>query len=116
MYAASVLDITSETILTAFRGGVQNVAAMSRALSIPTAASAPHCLLEAFKHCAALGLECDFVFKQMEALKQAVENPSAFVAAAPAGAAAASAAAAPEAKQEEEEEEEDGDMGLGLFD
>lgn len=116
VYAASVLDITDETILSAFRGGVANVAALSRQLALPTAAAAPHCILEAFKSCVAIGLEAAHVFPQMQKIKDMLENPGAFAAAAaPAAAAAGGGAAAAAAPAEEEEEEEDGDMGFALF-
>ncbi|OEH74043.1 ribosomal protein rpp0 [Cyclospora cayetanensis] len=61
VYSASVLDITDETILTAFRSGVSSLAAFSRELALPTAASAPHSIIEGFKYCAALCLDTDFV-------------------------------------------------------
>lgn len=115
VYSASVLDITDEVLLKAFTSGVSNVAAFSRELAIPTTASAPHCVLEAFKFCAALCLDTDFIFPQMKQLKEMLDNPQAFAAAAAPAAAAAAAAPKEEAKEEEEEEEE-GDMGFSLFD
>lgn len=118
VYASSVLDITDETILTAFKAGATNVAAFSRELAIPTAASAPHAIIEAFKHCAALCLDTEHIFPQMKQLKEMIDNPDAFAAAAApvAAAAAAAPAAAAAAAKEEEEEEEEGDMGFSLFD
>ena len=65
----------------------------------------------------AVALETDITFPAVEQLKAYLEDPSAFVSAAPA--AAAGEAEAPkeeEKKQEEEEEESDDDMGFGLFD
>lgn len=120
VYSSSVLDITDETILSAFSSGIANVAAFSRELSIPTAASVPHSIIEGFKHCAALCLDSDHIFPQMKQLKDMIDNPDAFAAvaaAAPAaGGAAAGGAPAAAAPQEEEEEEEEGDMGFSLFD
>ena len=96
------------------------MAAFSRSLGFPTAAAAPHSIIEGFRYCAALCLDTDFVFPQMQQLKQMVDNPEAFAAAAAAPAAAAAssggAAAAAAPAKEEEEEEEDGDMGFSLFD
>lgn len=119
VYSASVLDITDDVILSAFNSGVTNVAAFSRELAIPTTASMPHSIVEAFKFCAALCLDTEHIFPQMKQLKDMLDNPDAFAAAAaaaaPAAAAGGKAEAAP-AKVEEEEEEEDGDMGLSLFD
>ncbi|PHJ20917.1 60s acidic ribosomal protein p0 [Cystoisospora suis] len=117
VYAAAVLDITDEVILQKFSDSARNVAAMSRAIGIPTAASAPHCILEGFKYCAAMVLDSDFVFPQMKMLKEMLENPEAFAAAAAPAAGAAAAGAKTEAKKEEEpEEEEEDDMGFSLFD
>ncbi|KAL8450257.1 hypothetical protein Emag_003280 [Eimeria magna] len=119
VYSSSVLDITDDVILSAFRQGVTNVAAFSRETAIPTKASVPHSILEAFKHCAALCLDTDYTFPQMKQLKDMVANPEAFAAAAAAPAAAAAGgkpAAAAEAAPEKEEEEEEEDMGFSLFD
>lgn len=120
VYSSSVLDITDETILTAFKSGITNVAAFSRELSIPTTASVPHSIIEGFKHCAAICLDTDFVFPEMKQLKEMIENPEAFAAvAAPAASSNAAAAASSNtaaAAPQEEEEEEDADMGFSLFD
>lgn len=115
VYDAAVLDITDEALQAKFLKGVQNVAAMSLGASYPTAPSLPHLMLNAFKNCAALVLDSEYTFKQMEPIKKFLENPGAFAAAAPAASAAAPAAAA---KKEEvkEEEEEEGDFGMSLFD
>jgi large subunit ribosomal protein LP0 len=67
----------------------------------------------------AVALETDITFPAVEQLKAYLEDPSAFVSAAPAAAAGGGEAEAPkeeEKKQEEEEEESDDDMGFGLFD
>ncbi|OXB69720.1 UNVERIFIED_CONTAM: hypothetical protein H355_006454 [Colinus virginianus] len=122
VYSASVLDITDEAIREKFGAGVANVAALSRRIGLPTAAAAPHAILEGFKNCAALVLDTSYVFPQMKKLKEIVENPEAFAAAAAAPAAAAGGGAAPAAaaaekkKEEEPEEEEEDDMGFSLFD
>lgn len=117
VYASSVLDITDETILSAFKAGVNNVAAFSRQLAIPTTASVSHSIIEGFKYCTALCLDTEHVFPQMRQLKEMLDNPEAFAAvAAPAASAAAAAPAAAAPAKEEEEEEEDADMGFSLFD
>ncbi|KAL8438865.1 hypothetical protein Efla_005345 [Eimeria flavescens] len=119
VYSSSVLDITDDVILGAFKQGVTNVAAFSRETGIPTKASVPHSIIEAFKHCAALCLDSDFTFPEMKQLKDMIANPAAFAAAAAApaaGAAAAGGGAAAAAEPEKEEEEEEEDMGFSLFD
>lgn len=113
---ASVLDVTDEDIFSCMKLGVSYVNALSRQIGFPTSLSVDHTLIEAFKNCAALALDSDYVFPEIKTLKEFLDNPEAALAAAAASAPAASAAA-PEAKKEEpEEEEEDEDLGFSLFD
>jgi len=111
VYSSSILDITDEDTISKFTAAVRNVAALSRELGIPTQASVPHCLVESFKHCAALCLDSDFKFKELEKILSA---PAAG-AAAPVAVKAAAAPAKKEAPPPEPEEEDD-DMGMSLFD
>ncbi|XP_031564345.1 60S acidic ribosomal protein P0-like [Actinia tenebrosa] len=116
----SVLDITPEDLLGRFREGIANVASVCLEIGYPTVVSVPHSIINGFKNVAAVAVETDITFPQVEKLKAYLEDPSAFAVAAPAvEAAAAPAAAAPaaeEKKKEESEEESDEDMGFGLFD
>jgi len=111
VYSASVLDMTDAETISKLQSAARHVAALSRELGIPTQASVPHCILEAFKHCAALCLDSDFKFKEMDKMLSA----SAPAAAVPAAAAKAQAAKK-EAPPPEKEEEEDEDLGMSLFD
>lgn len=118
-YDASVLDLGDDVIIGKFREGVANVAAMSRGLNIPTQASAPHCILEAFKFATAFVLDTDYEFEQMKMMKEMLKNPGAFAAvAAPAtgGAEGGAKGGAPAKEEVKEEEEEDEDLGFSLFD
>eukprot|EP00035_Acanthoeca_spectabilis_P019590 m.428905 g.428905 ORF g.428905 m.428905 type:complete len:317 (-) comp16908_c0_seq1:376-1326(-) len=119
IYPPQVLDITMDVV----RGKIMNavltsVAPLSLALGIPNPASAPHMILNAFKNCLAVAVATDFTFKEAEAVKAYLADPSAFASAAPAAgggggdAPAAAAAAAPPPAEEESEEE----MEMGLFD
>ncbi|BAM38804.1 60S acidic ribosomal protein P0 [Theileria orientalis strain Shintoku] len=113
---ASVLDVTDDEILDVMHLGVSYANAMARQLGYPTVLSVDHSMLEGFKNCMALVVDSDYVFPQMEALKNFLENPEAALAAT-ATVTTSSSAAAAEVKQEEpEEEEEDEDMGFSLFD
>ncbi|ANQ08082.1 60S acidic ribosomal protein P0 [Plasmodium coatneyi] len=118
IYDAKVLDITEEDILAKFGKGVANVAALSRSIGVITEASYPHVFVEAFKNIVALVIDTDYTFPLMKKIKDMVENPEAYAAAAPAAEAKADAPKKEEAKkqEEEEEEEEDGFMGFGMFD
>ncbi|CRH00174.1 60S ribosomal protein P0, putative [Plasmodium relictum] len=118
IYDADVLDITEEDILKKFSKGVSNVAALSRAVGIITEASYPHVFVEAFKNIVALVIDSDYTFPLMQNIKNMVENPQAYVAAAPvASAAKVEEPKKEEAKKQEEEEEEDEDgfAGFGMF-
>jgi large subunit ribosomal protein LP0 len=117
MYPPEVLDITMESV----RGRILNtvltrVAPLSLALGIPNAASAPHMILNAFKNVLAVAVATDITFKEAEAVKAYLADPSAFVAAAPAGGGGGGDKPAAAAKVEEKEESEEEDMDMGLFD
>jgi len=123
VYEPHVLDLTDADLLSKFTEGLNRVASLSLQVGIPTLASLPHAIANAYKDVLAVAVETDYTFPAAQKFKDYIANPSAFAAAAPAAAAAAPAAgaAAPaakkEEKKEEKEEEEDDDMfgGGGLF-
>merc|ERR1719230_1476107 len=120
VFAAAVLDIKEDVLISNFLAGVNNMAAFSREIGIPTEAGLPHAFGNAFKNVAALIGETAFTFKEVEEVKKFLDNPDAYAAANPVAAAAPAgggggggAAAAPAAaKVVEEEEEEDVDFDL----
>ncbi|UKJ87800.2 60S acidic ribosomal protein P0 [Theileria orientalis] len=113
---ASVLDVTDDEIMDVMHLGVSYANAMARQLGYPTVLSVDHSMLEGFRNCMALVVDSDFVFPQMEALKNFLENPEAALAATATATTSAGAAAAEVKQEEPEEEEEDDDMGFSLFD
>jgi len=118
IFEPRVLDITPADLRVKFLEGVARIAALSLSIGYPTAASAPHSLINGFKNLLALAAVTDISFKEAQTVKDYLKDPSKFVAAvaAAAPAAAAPAKAKEEAKKEEPEEESDDDMGFGLFD
>jgi len=114
VFDASVLDLTDDILLSKWSVGVSNVAALSREIGIPTAASLPHAIMNGFKNIAALCGDLDYTFKEIEQVKAFLADPSAFACAAPAAAAGGAAAPAAAAVVEEEEEEEE-EMDFDLF-
>jgi len=122
VFAAAVLDIKEEVLISKFLGGVANMAAFSREVGIPTEAGLPHAFGNAFRNVASLVADIDFTFKEVEKVKEFLADPEAFAAANPVAAAAPTAAAggaATQAKAEEkkveapaEEEEEEVDFDL----
>jgi len=116
VFSPKVLDITDDDIKEKFMSGIANIAAVSLAIGYPTAASAPHSIVNGFKNLLAIAAETEVTFAEAEQLKAYLADPTAFAVAAPVETAAAATEAAPAAKEEEEEEESDDDMGFGLFD
>jgi len=116
VFSPKVLDITDDDLKEKFMAGIANIAAVSLAIGYPTAASAPHSIVNGFKNLLAIAAETEVTFAEAEQMKAYLADPTAFaVAAAPVEAAAAEKEATPAAKEESEEESDD-DMGFGLFD
>jgi len=108
-YSSNILDMTAETLMGKFLGGVSKVAAISLAIGYPTQASLPHLVGNAYKKLMAIALEADLDIPQVKQFKAAIasggssSSSSSSKPAAPATAAAgkkddkpaAAAAAAP---------------------
>jgi len=107
VYDPAVLDLKDSDILAKFAAGVAKVASLSLGVNFPTLPAFPHVVLRGFKNLAAVAVETDYDFKQVQKLKDFVKNPTAFaaVAAAPAPAAGGKKAAAPAPKVEEKPKE-----------
>merc|ERR1711924_458793 len=100
VFSAAVLDISDAVLISKFLNGVNNMAAFSREIGIPTAAGLPHAFGNAFKNVAALIADVSFTFKEVEEVKKFFDDPDAYAAANPVAAAAPSGGAAPAAKEE----------------
>lgn len=109
MFDAKVLDLSTDSILAKFKGACGVQASLSLGAGYPTAASAPHSLLNGFKNLVAASAASGFEFPQATALLEAAKNAPAAGAAAAGGAAEAAPVV-----EEKKEEVEDVDMG-GLF-
>ena len=110
---ASLIDMSDDVILSKLSIGIANIASLSLGLHFPTLASFPHVVLNGYKNLLSIAIGTDYVFDQAKAVKEMVDNPDAFAAAAPAkgGAATSTAPAATtqtEAPPEEPEEEDEG--------
>jgi len=119
VFPAAVLDIKEDVLISKFLAGINNMAAFSRELGIPTEASLPHAFGNAFRNVAALIADVSFTFKEVEDVKKFLDDPTAFaaanpVAAAPAAGGGGGGAKKAEAKAEVEEEEEE-DVDFDLF-
>jgi len=117
IFNPSILDITDDDIIAKFMLGVRNIASVSLAIGYPTAASAPHSIVNGFKNLLAIAVETDYDFPEAEQTKEYLKDPSKFAALVAAAAPAADAAPAEKKEEKKEESEEsDDDMGFGLFD
>jgi len=116
---ASLIDMSDDVILSKLSIGIGNVASLSLGIHFPTLASFPHVVLNGFKNLLSVAIGTEYVFDQAKAIKDILENPDAFAAAAPAkGANQSSAPAATtetEAAPEEPPEEEDEGIEFDLF-
>merc|ERR1712013_477183 len=95
VFPAAVLDIQESVLIQKFMAGVANMAAFSREIGIPTEAGLPHAFGNAFRNVAALVSDISFTFKEVETVKQFLEDPEAYAAANPVAAAPAAGGAAP---------------------
>jgi len=88
VYPAAMLDLTDADVLAKFRKGVTNVAALSLQVGLPTVASAPYALVNAYRDILAVALATEFSFPAADKLKELLSNPEALAAAVKASAAA----------------------------
>jgi large subunit ribosomal protein LP0 len=61
-----VVGMSPDTILSSFKAGVKNLAAISLETGYTTKASVPYAITNAFKNLAAIGMEVDYKFKALE--------------------------------------------------
>jgi len=119
VYSAKFLDTSSEDVMNRFSAGLSTVAAISLATGLPTVASIPHSVLNAFKNLLAISIETEYVFEQAKAIKEMVENPDAFKAPEQTHhhVEHTKVEEVPEVVEEKKEEkEESDDMGFSFFD
>jgi len=115
VYEPAVLDLKDSDIIAKFGSGVTNVAALSLGLSFPTLPAFPHVVLNGFKNLAALAIELDLDFKQVQKLKDIIKNPGAYAAAAPAP-TSTTTTKQPEKPKEVEKPKEPSDEQPAAFD
>jgi len=114
VYPAAVLDIKPSDIAASFNKAVREVAALCLALNMPTAASVPHSIMDAYKSMLAVGLGLKtYSWENLVKVKEILADPSKFMSAGPAAASGGDAKPAEEAKAEEEEEEEESSAAAG---
>jgi len=105
-----VFNMGPDEILSKFRKGVNNLAAISLNLGMPNVLSVPHMVINGFKNVASIGLETGLKFKQLEAL---TSGAKAAPAQAPKKEEPKAAPKKEEKKVEEKPVEEDIGGGMG---
>mmetsp|Transcript_7544 Transcript_7544/g.10227 ORF Transcript_7544/g.10227 Transcript_7544/m.10227 type:complete len:323 (-) Transcript_7544:48-1016(-) len=113
LFDAKVLDITDDVLAAKFSQALSMLASLSLALNIPTQASVPHSIANAFKAILAITVELEnYSFDKADVYREYLADPSKFAVAS--GGGGGGGAAAEEEKEEEEEEEEEADIGGGM--
>lgn len=62
-----VVALSADDILKKFSSGIQNIAALSMELGIPTECAVPHMVANAFKNLAAISLESGYEIEGLKA-------------------------------------------------
>merc|ERR1711916_2719 len=95
-------------------GSSEAVLLQKLGIGYPTAPSAPHSIIAAFKNVLNFAVGAEYEMAEAEAVFAYLADPSAFVAAAPAGGNDGGDGGEEEAAKEESDESDD-DMGFSLF-
>mmetsp|Transcript_45700 Transcript_45700/g.110726 ORF Transcript_45700/g.110726 Transcript_45700/m.110726 type:complete len:322 (+) Transcript_45700:171-1136(+) len=113
LFDAKVLDITDDVLAAKFSEALKSIAALSLALGMPTQASVPHSIANAFKAILSITIELEnYSFEKADLYEEYLKDPSKFAGSGGGGGGDAGAADAP--AEEEEEEEEEADIGGGM--
>ena len=117
MFSSAVLDVGEDQLLGALRTAIRTVSSVSLATNFPTVPSVMHSIVNGYKKAMAIAVETEYSWSEIEELKDRINNPEAYAAAAPAAAAGGAPAAEKkeEAKEESEEESEDEGTELALL-
>jgi len=109
LFDAAVLDLSDEIIRQKFKAAIGVQTSLSLGLGLPTAASAPHSIINGFKNLVCISVVTDYSFKQAQAMLDAAKS-----APATGGSATATAGGDNKPKEAEKvEEEEAADVGTG---
>lgn len=116
LFSAKVLDITDDVLAAKFSEALKSIAALSLALGMPTQASVPHSIANAFKAILSITIELEnYSFEKADLYKEYLKDPSKFAGSGGGGGGAGAAADAPAEPEPEEEEEADMGGGMDMF-
>eukprot|EP00980_Cylindrotheca_fusiformis_P015144 scaffold4183_cov137-Cylindrotheca_fusiformis.AAC.7 len=117
LFDAKVLDITDAVLAGKFGEALKALAALSFAIGLPTQASVPHSIANAFKAILAVTIELEnYSFEKADLYEEYLKDPSKFAGSGGGGGGgAAGGDDAPAAVEEEEEEEAEIGGGMDMF-
>jgi len=115
LFDAKVLDITDEVLASKFCEALNIIASLSLAMGLPTEASVPHSMVNAYKAVLAITINLEnYSFDKADEVKEYLKDPSKFAGGGggDGGGGGGDGAAEPEPEPEEEEE---APAGGGMF-
>mmetsp|Transcript_5618 Transcript_5618/g.16269 ORF Transcript_5618/g.16269 Transcript_5618/m.16269 type:complete len:322 (-) Transcript_5618:74-1039(-) len=113
LFDAKVLDITDDVLTMKFGEALKKLAALSLAIGLPTQASVPHSIANAFKAVLAITIQLEnYTFDKADLYEEYLKDPSKFAGSGGGGGGNGGGEVA--AKEEEPEEEEEADLGGGM--
>lgn len=118
LFNAKVLDITDEVLAAKFCEALKLIASLSLQLGMPTEASVPHNLVNAFKAILAITITLEnYSFDKADLVKEYLKDPSKFAGSGGGGGGGGEGGgdAAEEAPAPEEEEEEMAAPAIDMF-
>lgn len=81
VYPASLLNLGANDVLQTLSKGLQRIATISLQIGVPTLASVPHLIANAFRNLVSISIETTYDFEQSIPVKEYLKNPSAFASA-----------------------------------
>lgn len=116
LFDAKVLDITDDVLKAKFADALAKIASISLAIGIPTKASVPHSIVNAYKAMLAVTLQLEnYSFDKADMVKEYLKDPSKFAGSGGGGGGGGGAAAAAPAAAAEPEEEEAEAPAVDMF-
>lgn len=116
LFDAKVLDITDDVLAAKFCEALNMIASLSLVMGMPTEASVPHSMVNAFKAVLAITIQLEnYTFDKAEEVKEYLKDPSKFAGSGGGGGGGGGGGAAAAAPEPEPEEEEEAPVGGGMF-
>ena len=116
LFSAKVLDITDDVLAAKFCEALNMIASLSLVMGMPTEASVPHSMVNAYKAVLAITINLEnYSFAKADEVKEYLKDPSKFAGSGGGGGGGGGGGAAAAAPEPEPEEEEEAPVGGGMF-